>query len=84
MKAQKKPKIKPLRGWRHHKRGTRPHASNEDLIRNEKREEELKSVMSKLESIGDPFDDMNIEEKKKHALYQYYTIIRVSFESLFS
>ena len=40
--------------------------------------------MSNLESIGDPFDDMNIDEKKKFALFWYYSVIKVSSISLSS
>ena len=43
----------------------------------EKREKEYSDVLSRLDQLGDPFDHMNIDEKKKHALFLYYDKIKV-------
>ena len=34
-------------------------------------------VCSYLENIGDPYDDMNLEEKKRLAIYHFYRILKV-------
>ena len=43
----------------------------------DKRETEFSDVLSRLDFLGDPFDEMNIDEKKKHALHHYYECIKV-------
>ena len=30
-----------------------------------------------MEFLGDPYDEMNIEDKKKHALHHYYSRLKV-------
>ena len=47
------------------------------MERVEKREKEYSDVLSSLDFLGDPFDNMNIDEKKKHALFLYYDRIKV-------
>ena len=49
----------------------------EEEKRIEKREEEYSDVLSRLDILGDPYDDMNIDEKKRHALFLYYDSIKV-------
>jgi hypothetical protein len=63
--------------------GTRPLGVVEEEKRVVRREEEYSDVLSRLDTLGDPFDDMNIEEKKRHALFLFYDKIKVMFVCLF-
>jgi hypothetical protein len=57
--------------------GSKPLGANEEKQRVEKRDDELSEVLSRLELIGDPMDDLDISEKKKHALFLFYDRIKV-------
>lgn len=57
--------------------GSKPIGAVEEQIRVERREKEYADTLSRLSMLGDPFDDMNIEEKKRHALFLFYDKIRV-------
>ena len=69
-------------GWRPEKPGSRPSGDTAEGERVRKWEEELSDVESRLDSIGDPWDAMNIDEKKKFALHLYYSEIKVRHSSL--
>ena len=43
----------------------------------DKREEEYSDVLSRLDDLGDPYNDMNIDEKKRHALVHFYERLKV-------
>ena len=43
----------------------------------EKREQEYSDILSALTTLGNPFDDMNIEEKKRHALFLFFYKMKV-------
>ena len=57
--------------------GSRPIGAVEEQIRVERREKEYADTLSRLDMLGDPYDDMSIEEKKRHALFLFYDKIRV-------
>ena len=57
--------------------GTKPLGEVEEGRRTERREEELCDILSRLELLGDPFDSMDIDEKKRHALFLFYDKIKV-------
>jgi hypothetical protein len=49
----------------------------EEEKRVKKTEEEYSDVLSRLNILGDPYDAMTIDEKKRHALFLYYDSIKV-------
>ena len=57
--------------------GSKPLGANEEQQRVERREDELSEVLSRLELLGNPMDDLDIDEKKKHALFLFYDRIKV-------
>ena len=63
--------------WRKVRAGTKPFGNNEEQRRVDRRENEFSEVLSRLEVLGDPFNDMNIEDKKRHALFLFYDRIKV-------
>ena len=63
--------------WRRGKAGTKPLGEIEEGKRTERREQELSDVLSRLELLGDPFDNMDMDEKKRHALFLFYDKIKV-------
>ena len=50
-----------------------------EVKRTEIREAEHARVIENLEFIGDPFDQMDLQTKKHHALFMYYQILKVRF-----
>ena len=74
---QGKPAKKKNKGWRTSKPGPKPIGEREEAQRVERRELEHSNILSSMEFLGNPFDEMNIDEKKKHALYMYYDMIKV-------
>ena len=74
---QGKPAKKQNKGWRTSKPGPRPIGEREEAQRVERRELEHSNILSSMEYLGNPFDEMNIDEKKKHTLYMYYDMIKV-------
>ena len=66
-------------GWRRGKTGSKTIGDTEKR-RNKKRQEELENIKLKLELLGDPFDEMNIDEKKKHALYWFFSFVKVCLQ----
>ena len=49
----------------------------EEEHRVQKREAELSDLLSRMDFLGNPFDEMNIDEKKRHALYLFYEKVKV-------
>ena len=58
------------------RRGTRPVGPLEEQKRVEKREQEYSDILSALTTLGNPFDDLNIEEKR-HALFLFFDKMKV-------
>ena len=65
------------KGWGKVKPGSRPVGRVEEQTRVDKREEEYSDVLSRLDDLGDPYNDMNIDEKKRHALVHFYERLKV-------
>ena len=68
---------RPGKGWRPEKPGTKVVGEKKEVEQVERREKEHSDVLSRMDFLGNPFDEMNIDEKKKHALYLFYDIIKV-------
>ena len=65
--------------WRQGKAGSKPFGNKEEQRRVDMKENEFAEVLSRLDVLGDPFNDMNIEEKKRHGLFLFYDKIKVFF-----
>ena len=64
-----------------HFRRSKPGKNNrglEDKKREADHVADYEMVCSYLENIGDPYDDMNLEEKKRLAIYHFYRILKVA------
>ena len=42
-----------------------------------KKGEQYKDIINKLESIGDPYDEMDMKTKKEHAVHHFYDNMKV-------
>ena len=73
-------KTKRKKGWRRNKPGTESMGERE-AVRKDVRKADLKQVLENLDYLGDPFDQMDLETKKQHALSMYYHLIKVNFEN---
>ena len=73
-KRKKKKKLKRV------KNGSKPMGSRE-LQRQKKREDEYKQIVKNLEDLGtsNPYDEMDMETKRKHTLSLFYEKIKVEF-----
>ena len=49
-----------------------------ERIREDVRESEFKNVLENLDQLGEVYDQMDLETKKKHALSMYYQLLKVS------
>ena len=58
--------------------GSKPLGAIEEQKRVEKREAELSDILSSLTVLGDPYEEMDLNEKKRHALFLYYDKLKVS------
>ena len=47
------------------------------MDRDDKREEDFIDLLNNMEFLGNPMNEMNIEEKKRHALHHYYCKLKV-------
>ena len=74
---QGKPAKKKIKGWRTSKPGPKPIGEREEAQQVERRVLDHSNILSSMEFLGNPFDEMNIDEKEKHALYMYYDMIKV-------
>ena len=63
--------------WRTNKVGTRPVGEKKENSRKKKRGEQYSDIINKLESIGDPYDDMDMKTKKEHAVHHFYDKMKV-------
>ena len=75
-KKYKKSK-KEKRKWRQGKSETKPKGETYESTNAERKAEQYMETLNKLEIIGDPFDSMNLDTKKKHAISCYYSLLKV-------
>ena len=69
-------KRKRKRKWKKGKKGTRDMGKREEE-RKEIREAEFMKVEENMDFLGNPYDMMDINTKKHHALSFYYEILKV-------
>ena len=59
------------------RRGTGTHdRGKEEENRQAAREEEYLDICTRLEYLGDPYENMNISEKKVHGITYFYQLIK--------
>ena len=63
--------------WRTKKVGSKPNGEKENNRRKMKKGEQYKDIINKLESIGDPYDEMDMKTKKEHAVHHFYDNMKV-------
>jgi hypothetical protein len=64
------------KNWTGRKPGTNERGS-EDKRRELARKEEYEMACSNLEYVGDPYDSMDLGDKKIHGISLYYQLIKV-------
>ena len=69
-------KRKRKRKWKKGKKGTRDMGKREE-VRKESRASEYLQVEDNMDFLGNPFDMMDINTKKHHALSFYYQFLKV-------
>ena len=62
--------------WDRRRTGTHGRGIEEERRRNE-REEEYLDICTRLEYLGDPYENMDMTEKKVHGITYYYQLIKV-------
>ena len=50
-------------------------------VRKEARALEYESIVENLDYLGDPYDKMDIDTKKEHALSMYYEVLKVNWNT---
>ena len=63
------------------KSGARPMGDRE-AQREKRRDEEFDHIVKNLDSLGNPYDQMDINTKKLHALSMYYEKVKVLMLSI--
>ena len=63
--------------WRRGRDRTNSHGEIEDDKVMDKKREQYEDILSNLAIIGDPYDNMDIQTKKTHALHHFYEYIKV-------
>ena len=76
MKTRKKRKKR--RNWRKHRAPGRPHGTKEKKLKEEKLSTQYQDILDKLDSVGDPYENMDMVTKKTHALNHFYRILKVN------
>ena len=74
--------MRTSKNWTARKDSAKPRGE-EDVRREQTREEEYLMICSRLEVVGDPYDTMNLADKKIHAISLYYQLVKVSYNFSF-
>ena len=58
---------------------SRPVGSKEQIKRNDKKASQYEEIVDKVEGLSNPYEDMDMLTKKKHAIYHFYSELEAGF-----
>ena len=63
--------------WRQGKDRTNPLGDRKETEMKDKKDQQYADILKKIDIIGDPYDMMNMKDKKSHALASFYDYMKV-------
>jgi hypothetical protein len=67
--------------WAQRKTGTHKRGKEDDK-REKTREDEYQEICDNLAYLGDPYDDMDLEQKKVHGISLFYQLMKVCITTI--